>query len=94
MYRRPQKRVFSRSQQTLSGAMGFSSFTCDEEVNEEFDVSSIQEISLNSTKSKAAVRPYFYGSLPGVLQFKEDNEIYPDDSASNICQESSLPFKK
>ena len=95
---RPARKLFPPGE-TLNCVMGLSSTQRKllYPPNTPSEVSSARPVSEDARRSKAAVIPYYYESLPGVeidLQERppsqQSDEIYPDDSASNLCAPSSL----
>ena len=63
------------------------------------EVSSARAMTEQSRNSKAAVAPYFYDALPGLdhstvtsARRSSCDEVFPDDSASNVCPASSVGF--
>ena len=85
---RPARKLFP-VEETLNSAMGLSSsqrrLAFPPESETQSEVSSVRPVSENSRRSKVAVTPYYYESLPGVEASPDEASILPEDSASNIC---------
>ena len=96
---RPARKLFP-IEETLNCVMGLSPSQRKliYPPNTPSEVSSVRPVSEDSRRSKAAVNPYYYESLPGISasstvsssRLQAEDEVYPEDSASNLCAPSSV----